>query len=570
MVRKAVLFGICALVAACARYTDLPMTPTQDIAQSEDALHRGEYATAVKGFSDYLATGETTFRARAFFELAQAQYGLENYQAALDTLADMKDQFPHERGPQVPALQGDIEYAMGKRSDAIRDWDMAWQKGEDSDRQFLRPRIEATIDEITPAEAAQLVPEVGTDDVRAMLAARAPSAVAAAEHHKTDAAVRVGSAKSESAKKLAGTGESPAAEEAAALGAIPPQRLTIGAGDALDSGAEVACLLPLSGADRTYGQRALSGLRLAFSGFPNMLVVRDTEGRPDLAAQLVTALASDPAVVALIGPLRSSDASVVAPLAERLQMPMLLLARDEGLSGPFVLQATTTQQEQVQILVTYTVHTLGLTRLAVLYPDDAYGRAYMTAFRTAAINAGALDVKTNVYHSDQPSFAQEAAVVKSWVTSDGVQAVFIPDAASTAVKVAAAAREAAPQIQLLGTESWNQPDVLASAGRGIDGAVFADSFFIGSGTPSTADFVTRFRAQNGYDPSGFEARAYDAGMLVREAIAQGGRSRGAVLQYLRGVSGYQGAGSIASGATDLKPDLVLLQVRDGRVDTVTR
>src|SRR6516164_8142222 len=111
MVRKAVLFGICALVAACARYTDLPMTPTQDIAQSEDALHRGEYATAVKGFSDYLVTGETTFRARAFFELAQAQYGLENYQAALDTLADMKDQFPHERGPQVPALQGDIEYA---------------------------------------------------------------------------------------------------------------------------------------------------------------------------------------------------------------------------------------------------------------------------------------------------------------------------------------------------------------------------------------------------------------------------------------------------------------------------
>ena len=151
-----------------------------------------------------------------------------------------------------------------------------------------------------------------------------------------------------------------------------------------------------------------------------------------------------------------------------------------------------------------------------------------------------------------------------------MQAVFIPDAAPTAVKVAAAARQAAPQIQLLGTESWNEPDVLSAAGRGIDGAVFADSFFIGSGTPSTTDFVARFRALNGHDPSGFEAQAYDAGMLVREAVAQGARSRGAVLQYLRAVTGYRGAGTIASGASGLKPDLVLLQVRDGRLASISQ
>ena len=73
------------------------------MAQAEDALRRGEYATAVSGFSEYLATGEPTFRARAFFELAQAQYGLENYEAALDILADLEEQYPNENWPQVPA-----------------------------------------------------------------------------------------------------------------------------------------------------------------------------------------------------------------------------------------------------------------------------------------------------------------------------------------------------------------------------------------------------------------------------------------------------------------------------------
>jgi hypothetical protein len=57
---------------------------------------------------------------------------------------------------------------------------------------------------------------------------------------------------------------------------------------------------------------------------------------------------------------------------------------------------------------------------------------------------------------------------------------------------------------------------------------------------------------------------------VREAIAKGARTRGAVLQFLRGVTGYQGAGTIASGAGGLSPDLVLLQVRDGRVTTVSQ
>jgi ABC-type branched-subunit amino acid transport system substrate-binding protein len=576
MPRIALLVILSTLLAACApRFADLPMTPSQSMAQAEDALRRGEYATAVSGFSEYLATGEPTFRARAFFEMAQAQYGLENYEAALDILADFEEQYPNENPPQVPALRGDIYYALGKKADAVRQWDIAWQRGSDSDRQFLRTRIEEAIDELTPSEAAELAGEVQSDDVRAMLAGRAPAAVAAADQAE---AYELPPTTSPPPPSHAGKApepqlnepESPAAVEAAAMATMPTENLTIGGGDALDTTARVAALLPLTGTDRAYGQRALSVLRLAFTGFPRMLIVRDTGGQSDLAGQLVVALADDPNVVAIIGPLRSSDAVVVAPLSERLQLPTLLLARGEGITGAYVLQTATTQQEQMTALANYAVHTLGLNRLGVLYPDDTYGRSFLTVFSDEATQAGAIVVKSNGYRPGQESFGPQTTAVGTWVKSDGVQAVFIPDAAPTAVKVAAAARQAAPQIQLLGTESWNEPDVLSAAGRGIDGAVFADSFFIGSGTPSTSDFVARFRALNGHDPSGFEAQAYDAGMLVREAVAQGARSRGAVLQYLRAVTGYRGAGTIASGASGLKPDLVLLQVRDGRVASISQ
>ena len=586
MCKTVLLVVLCALAAGCgAPYTQLPMTQTQGMAQAEDALQRGQYANAVTGFSDYLATGQKTFRARAFFELAQAQYGLGNYSAALDTRADMEDQFPNERWPQTAALRGDIDYALGKRPDAIRQWDIACERGTDADRQYLHARIETTVDEITSAEAAQLANEVQSDDVRAILRARVPAAALAASG--SAATVHAKAAPSSLSPPVPvpppppppanapppANGpppetESPAAEEAANLGTLPPSNLNIAAGDALDPGARIAALLPLTGPDRAEGQRALSGLRLAFSEFPAMLIVRDTEGQPDLAPQLVTALSSDPTIIAFIGPLRHSTASIVAPLAERLQVPTLLLMHDDEITGTYVLQTDTARQEKMRALADYAVQTLGLVRLGILYPDDPTGFSYSNAFRDAATAAGATVVKSSPYGSAQQSFAAQTQTVQDWVASDNVQAVFIPDAAQTAVKVAAAARQGAPQIQLLGTESWNEPDVLASAAPLVDGAIFADSFFIGAGTPSRADLVSKFNAKSGHDPSGLEVRAYDAGMLVREAIAQGARSRGAVLQFLHGVSGSQGAGAFTSGA--LSPDLVLLQVRDGRVVTISR
>ncbi len=551
----AVLLVVCSACAATPYYSDLPMTPTRAIAESEDALRRGEYATAVNGFSDYLASGQQTFRARAYYQLAQAQYGLENYEGALSTLADLQAEFP-KAGAQPDVLRGDIYYALNRRVDAIIAWQDAWIIGTDSDRVFIRTRIEEAMDELTPGERSALADQLSDPDVRTIVGVGPANELGASGSEPLPQRLTGKAAEEES--------EADTAAGYAALEADTPPPADLAAGDALAGGARVACLLPLTGPDRAYGQRALSGLRLAFAGDDRALMVRDTSNQPDLAAQLTTALASDQAVLAIIGPLRSDTAQAVAPLAERLQMPTLLLARAEGLAGPYVLQTGATQAEQMRTLAAYAVNQRGYKRIGILYPDDGYGRSYMDAFRAAATQAGATAVKTNAYRAGQQSFATQVSAAAAWVKSEGVQAVFIPDAAETAVAVASAVRADSPQVALLGTESWNQPATLAAAGGSVDGAVFADSFNAASSRAS-ADFVTRFRTANGYEPSGTEASAYDAGMLVREAIAGGAHTRGALLSALRQTSKYEGAGNLTGGAGGLQRELVLLEVRDGRV-----
>src|SRR4029453_7723707 len=81
---------------------------------------------------------------------------------------------PSVPAPQIPSLRGDIYYALGRRTDAIRQWDIAWERGNDGDRQFLRTRIEEAIGELTPSEAIELAGEGQRDDVRAMLISRTP------------------------------------------------------------------------------------------------------------------------------------------------------------------------------------------------------------------------------------------------------------------------------------------------------------------------------------------------------------------------------------------------------------
>ncbi len=335
--RRALLFALlCLVTAACGpKYSHLPLTPTQTIAQSEDALRRGEYQTAINGFSDYLASGQESFRARAFYELAQAQYGMEDYGAALSTINDLEAEYHGERWAQPEALRGDIMYSLGKKVDAIDAWQRAWENGTDSDRAFLRSRIEETGDQLTTGERDQLADTLTQPEVRTILGLGAPNELGA----PSMAAPPVVTA----AERRAAEEESEADTEAgyAAVEAEPLPIEDRAAGDALAGGSRVACLLPLTGPDRESGQDALNGLRQAFAGDTSTLLVRDTGGDPDLAARLADALASDVTVLAIIGPVQDSTAAAVAPVSERLQMPTLMLTADPGLIGSYVVQAGT-------------------------------------------------------------------------------------------------------------------------------------------------------------------------------------------------------------------------------------
>ena len=574
MKRSALVLALLAITAACRPAgLYLPPAPADSFRRAEEASVRRDYVTAATEYRRFIdGKPDPAYLPRAYYQLALAQYRQHLYSEALATLDESQPQVKGIRSVQVCALRGDAELGLGKHASAVFAWEEAWLVATPAERPRIQERLISVRDQLTPDERADVDQTVSIASVREILglstkpsAVPAPLPVAATLPPPVEV-----TAADEAAAPVAAANEdsdiAPAEGSAAEAPAVIEAEVQTEPAEP-EPDTKVACLLPLTGPDHTYGQRSLAGLRLAFADAPRELVVRDTGGEPAISTKLLQQLQDDPKVVAVIGPLRSSEAEVAAAFAERQQLPMLLLSQREGLAGRFVLQAAMTRSQQIDLLVGYAVGTMQLHKFGVVYPDDGYGSAFATAFKSAAANHGASIGGLQSYPAGRPNYGSLAATVRRWHQA-GVDGLFIPDAAPTAIAIAADVRGVVPEMALLGTESWNDAATLSSAGAGINGAVFADAFFVDSGRPSTRQFVERFERGAGRPPSVFEAQAFDAGMVVRRALGAGATSREQIIAGLSSQGSFEGAGELRAGADGFQRTVSLLRYRDGRVEEV--
>lgn len=603
------LLALGFLCAACGRpYSHVPPEPPPNYARAETALRRGENEDAAAQFRIYLTSNpDPIYRPRAFYQLAQAEYNQGHYQAAIDELMKLEEDYPNQRWPQVAALRGNAEFAAGNHTDGFLFWEDAWARGTESERLALQPRIQDAVESLSENELRELDELLTAPPVRIMIGARVrpgsrsfakeqPAAIAAARPPRillpeTGAPSQAPKArKSSSAFRLWARGvmrtmgietgpDETAPLEGEGVGQPAPE-LELGPGvievaepgvaePPPPSGMRVACLLPFTSPDRPYAMRVLTGLRLAFSDSPRSLIVRDSGGDPEVTRKVLTQLAADRSILGVIGPLRSNEAAAVTPLADQLRLPMLVLSQREGARGRYAVQTSMTSAQEVRALVAHATAQLGARRFGVLYPDDVYGQSFAELFREELAHRGGQLAGIASYPPGQPEFGAELATVLSWTRQGELDAVFIPDAAGVATILAATIRTRLPDVILLGTEAWNRPALIAQVGLGVEGAIFPDAFFAGSNRPSTQTFVQQFDEYARRPPTVFEAQAYDAGMLVRRAMDAGAASRDDLLTQVLSVgASFEGAGRLHATASGLERDVHLLQVRDGVIEEV--
>jgi branched-chain amino acid transport system substrate-binding protein len=190
---------------------------------------------------------------------------------------------------------------------------------------------------------------------------------------------------------------------------------------------------------------------------------------------------------------------------------------------------------------------LGHKRAAILYENNSYGRGLADSFRRAfggevtSLEPVAVDGK-------------EVEPYLAYLKAHEPGLIFVAGSDGSGLEILREARRLGVTSDFLGADGWAGITSDTAAAEGVYvGAPFSSE----DPRPEVRDFVRAFRAKFGRDPNSFAALAYDATMVIAQAIERGGPDRGAIRNYLesmrekgayRGITGqiaFQPTGDVA-------------------------
>ncbi len=319
---------------------------------------------------------------------------------------------------------------------------------------------------------------------------------------------------------------------------------------------KIGCLLPLSGPFAIYGREVLNGIETGLGIFDRQssgieVVIKDTTGNPDNAAEGVEELVREEHVIAVMGPLLSRCAEKAAERAEALGVPLITICRKEDIvdKGAMIFRNFLVPKKEIERLVHVAMDRLDITKFAIMYPDNVYGAYYMQQFWDMVEDRGGEIRAAEAY---DPSLTDFAAQIKRMVGRDlprpetflerlrahrlpeeeeseldpgneepivDFNAVFIPDSAERVAMIA-------PQlvyhdvgdVWLLGTSLWTSTRIISLAGDYLQGAIYTSGFFAASGTEEVETFLERYRANYGEEPGLLAATGYDTIGFLKQVV----------------------------------------------------
>lgn len=534
--------------AIAEAYPDDPVAAYARLYAGMSAVRSGNYQVALDDLEklDLEPGVDAALRARGALYLGLAHNYLGQHRQALPAL---------ERGE--PAIQDEAERGEWLAA-------MAVAKGQSDQPLAALPHFDAWYALASPAEKVFIVSALES----VVRAADAPAARRAYQELDSRDAPSAAVLGARVANDLAAAGDLTLAESVRAETARAREQIGYlagrpGSGVAGDP-ERVGALVPLTGKSWRVGALAVRGLALVAGTFdgaggsagaprPFDLSVRDTRSTAAAAAEGAAALAAS-GVIAVLGPLDADATDAVAEVADREALPVLSLdpiaGRGPAAQSPYIFQVRHSAEERARALARW-AHARGVRDVAILRPDNGYGRAVAAAFRAETERLGAQVVVEATYDPGATSFG---SAVKKLRKPFG--ALFVPDMANRLELVAPALAQAnlisAPidakkpkhgrKILLLSTAEALTSSYLRGSGRYSLGAVLAPGFYPDREHPLIGDFVDRYEQAVGRAPTVYEAYAYDAALAVRAAVEAGAATRselaGALLsQRVRGLTG---------------------------------
>jgi branched-chain amino acid transport system substrate-binding protein len=310
----------------------------------------------------------------------------------------------------------------------------------------------------------------------------------------------------------------------------------IGCGGGTSNEIVIGHVAPLTGDIKTFGESTKNGFLLAIEeanqsggllGRPIRTVIVDDKNDPTEASNAAAKLINQDRVRYIIGSVSSKCSIPLSEIAQSNRVLMItptstnpkVTVREDGTRKDFVFRACFTDPFQGAAAARIAREQFHAQRAAVLYDvGNDYVKGLAEFFRDAFRQAGGEICVYESYAKDDVDFSALLTKLKG----QHPDLIFIPDYYNKVGLIAKQARQMGITAQLLGGDGWDSPEMTRIAGDAIEGGVFTNHYSPQDPRPEVQTWVGKYQAKYGGKPDALATLAYDATLLMLEAIRRAG------------------------------------------------
>ncbi len=311
------------------------------------------------------------------------------------------------------------------------------------------------------------------------------------------------------------------------------------------------------------------------NGHPIEVIIYDTEGEETNAVKKITKLIVHDKVLAVIGPSRTGTTLAVIPFVERYKVPLISCAAGIKIVEPvkpWVFKTAQSDRLAVKKIYSY-CQKHGFKKIAIITVSNGFGQSGREQLKALAPQYGIEIVADELFGPKDVDMTAQLTKIRAknpdavvcWGTNPGPAIV------------AKNMKQLGMKQQLFMSHGVASKKFIALAGEAAEGIILpAGKILVADQLPDDdpqkkllLDYIAKYKARYGEEPSAFGGHAYDAMLLLKHALAKAGADRAKIRQALenaRGIVGIHGIFNMSPkdhNGLDEKTAFVLVRIENG-------
>lgn len=282
---------------------------------------------------------------------------------------------------------------------------------------------------------------------------------------------------------------------------------------------------PLTGANSAGGELELKGIRLAHKLYPEVLGKKIELIQGDNKSDRVEAVYSATSLVnaqvsVVLGSWGSSMSIAGGPVFANAKIPAIAASATNPkvtLGNKYYYRVCFIDPFQGTVMANYSYNKLGNKKAAILREiNSEYSVDLAKYFSDEYQNLGGTIVATYDFKSSEQDFQ----AILTQLKDSGAEAAFVPSSYTEAGLIIQQARELGIDIDILGGDTWENPELIKSGGLAVEGITFSTFFDQDhSLTAETKKFMEAWQEEYpNEEVAAASVLAYDAYLMAYQAI----------------------------------------------------